>query len=161
MATVISSSKEGILSVTGPSTFPPPSSIATGTITVAANSTLITGSGTNFSKFQPGDWIMDETNFECHKIVDIPTTKTSSASGTVTTKSDLYCTVDMPFQNALSGATLVIVPASHIASASIDCTTAGKYNNVALDPAKTYLLPVRMTNGETLPIDPIFIDGTG
>jgi len=158
MATAISSSKTGIVAISTASYFPPIAS--TGTITVAANSVAITGAGTNFSKFNIGDWIMDISNYECHKIVNIPIIQTSETGTTSPVKSDLYCTVDAPFQNALSGATLVIVPASKIVKANIYAASGGKINNVAVPVG---WLPTFERPGvdQNLPIDPFFVDGSG
>ncbi len=160
MPTAITSSKTGTVAISSSTVFPTKSSVPTGTISVAANSTMITGSGTNFSQFQVGDWIVDLTNFEMHKIVNIPTIQTSETGTTQNVKSDLYCTVDAPFQNALAGATLVIVTQSHIVKANIYVASGGKINNVAM-PVGWIPEFTRPGVQQNLPIDPFFVDGSG
>ena len=160
MAPAITSSKTGTIAISTASYFPAPSAVATGTITVAAGQTAITGSGTNFSKFNVGDWIMDIGNYECHKITNIPIIQTSETGTTKPVKSDLYCTVDAPFQNAITAETLVIVPASKIVTANIYVASGGKINNVAMPTG--WMLPFgRPGVDQALPIDPMFIDGSG
>ncbi len=154
MATV-SSANTNVVSVSGLTTHPPVASATngtapTGTFTAGATGTEITGVGTNFTKFKVGDWIVDYTNFEIRKIVNI--------------QSDLICTVGPKFSNALAGVTLVITPSSRVKYATLFGTTAAKINNVSMPLGVVIPLASEdnaAQHGNTNFIDPVFVDGTG
>lgn len=129
----------------------PLSATKTGTITVPNTSDRVIGTSTKFkSELQVGGWICDIANDEIRKITAILT--------------DTNLTIDKPFSNNLSGATLKYVePSIYTEISIIFNSVAGKIDGVACPPSIgfAYGKTGRDQSAQRDFVDPLIIDATG
>ncbi len=150
MATVSSTNDNVSSSGAAVVTVPLQSSVPTGTITTGTNKAEITGVGTNFTKFNIGDWIIDTTNFECRRIISI--------------QGDLYAQVSPAFSNALAGVTLIIVVRPNLTKITLISAAGGKCNNVTLPTGVPVIFEKTINDSVSAQqriLDPLIVDGTG
>ncbi len=121
-----------------------------GTLTIAAGSTDVTGASTKFTtELVVGAWIADITHTEFRKVVAI--------------KTDTACTLDRGFTNVFTAATPVYVQPSRIVTMNCYCAANAKIDGVTAVTGSTVIYDKSSREAQRSPIDycdPIFVDGS-
>lgn len=123
----------------------PASSALTGTWTAAANSKRLLGASTTaLSQIKIGQFIFDDANNEIRKVQDV--------------QDNTNVILEKGFSNALSGATLKVVPMTsrQISVLAVgDVTIIDKYDNSTLLADKDAITPHKDTRGY---VEPFIVD---
>ncbi len=143
-APTYTTNNDGFVSLSAKETFPV-SIDSTGTITATTTSNQIVGTSTKFislKELSVGDWIFDKTNSEIRKVTSVT--------------SDVWCTVNKPFSNALTGVDLFVVRDSDMTKFVITFSAAGGKINSVVAPANIPVPFGEVMKGKFL--DPVVVE---